>query len=77
MNEEKEFYLCKKKLVMDNEKKEVAFKKGKAYPVVYKYDNGTIELIDEQGDIHEMGVEFTKKHLVKIKDKRILKALNS
>lgn len=77
MGEEKEFYLCKKKLVMENEKKEVAFKKGKAYPVVYKYDNGAIELIDEQGDHHEMGVGYIKKHLVKIKDKKILKALNS
>lgn len=77
MGEEKEYYFCKKKLRMESGDREVAFKKGKAYLVVDEYSNGTIVLIDEQGDHHEMGTGYIKKHLVKITDKKVLKALNS
>ncbi|HDX9663322.1 TPA: hypothetical protein ROX91_002021 [Bacillus cereus] len=68
------FYLCKKTLKMSDGT--IGLVKGMAYECTEEGDkNSDYIIVSEVDNEHFMGKKFIKKHLVKIKDEKILASL--
>lgn len=71
------YYLCKETLRM-KDSGEVAFTKGLFYKLVDKYEEKDVakyQYVDDMGDPHTLSQTFKKKHMVKVRDKVVLRML--